>query len=67
MDVNILVDVSGSMTENGKDSVVKYLLYAIKGYADEGKGFSYRLFQWGDAVEEITDLSGLSFQAGSAA
>lgn len=66
MKVNILVDVSGSMTENGKTSVVKYLLHSIEGYAKEEKRLSCRLFQWGNEVEEVADLKGLSFRAGSA-
>lgn len=66
MKVNIFVDVSGSMTENGKDSVVKYLLYSIEGYANEEKRISCRLFRWGNDVEEVLDLSKLSFQVGNA-
>jgi hypothetical protein len=66
MNINILIDVSGSMTENGKDSVVKYLIYALKGYEKEEKRISCRLFQWGNDIEELPDLTKLSFQAGSA-
>lgn len=66
MHINIIVDISGSMTENGKDSVVKYLLNAIEGYAVREKRIAYRLFRWGDEIESISDVSGLSFRKGPA-
>lgn len=65
MDINVIVDVSGSMTENGKDSVVKYLLNAVEGYAAREE-ISYRLFQWGDGIESLPDVSGLAFRQGPA-
>ena len=63
MSLNIIVDVSGSMTENGKDSVVRYLLYAIEGYCKEEKGVDYKVFQWGRQLEELTSPYKLSFDS----
>jgi len=66
MNLNIIVDVSGSMTENGKDSVVKYLLYAIGGFSkDSGLGM-YKIYQWGKQLEEVTETHKISFDSGKA-
>lgn len=57
MNVNVLVDASGSMVENGKEAVVKYLLYAINGYANEDKRLFIKLFLWGSSLKEIESIS----------
>lgn len=66
MSINIIVDVSGSMTENGKDSVVRYLLYAIEGYCKEEKINEYKVFRWGKQLEELAEPYKLSFDSGKA-
>lgn len=49
----ILVDVSGSMMEEGKGSVVRYLLHAIKAlYTDEYTQTDYKIFMWNDEIVE---------------
>lgn len=57
MNINVIVDASGSITENGKESVVKYLIYAINGYVNEDDSFSIKLFQWGSSLKEIESIS----------
>lgn len=63
ININIIVDVSGSMTENGKDSVARYLLYAIEGYCKEEKISEFKVFQWGKQFEELTEPYKLSFDS----
>ncbi len=64
MNMNIIVDVSGSMTENGKDSVVKYLLYAIDGFSRDNNLGEYKIFQWGKRLDEVVEPFKLSFDSG---
>ena len=64
MNVNIIVDVSGSMIENGKDSVVKYLLYAIDGILKDSALEAYKIYQWGKQLEELTEIRKISFDSG---
>lgn len=66
MNVNVLVDASGSMVENGKESVVKYLIYAINGYANEDKRIFIKLFQWGNGIKEIESISKVELGEGRA-
>ena len=66
MNLNIIVDVSGSMTENGKDSVVKYLLYAIDGFSKDSDLEAYKTYQWGKQLEEVTETHKISFDSGKA-
>ncbi|TGX98813.1 hypothetical protein E5357_07565 [Hominisplanchenecus murintestinalis] len=66
MNVNVLVDASGSMTENDKESVVKYLLYAINGYANGDNSFSIKLFQWGNRLIEVESVFKVEIEEGRA-
>lgn len=53
MEKIILVDTSGSMAEEGKKSVVRYMLYAIEGLLhDEWSGYSYRIYLCNSDVKE---------------
>lgn len=63
MNLNIIVDVSGSMTENGKDSVVKYLLYAIDGFSKDSALKAYKTYQWGKQLEELTEIHKITFDS----
>lgn len=54
--VNVVIDVSGSMAEDGKDTVVKYLLNGISGsqrtvFADDELHFYF--YTWGKCAESI--------------
>ena len=49
----VLVDVSGSMMEEGKGSVVRYLLHAIEAlYTNEYTQTDYKIFMWNDEIVE---------------
>lgn len=49
----ILVDTSGSMVEEGKKSVVRYLLYAIEGLLhNEWSGNAYKIYLCNNDVKE---------------
>ena len=61
MNLNVIVDVSGSMTENGKDSVTKYLLYAIDGVLKDIGLEAYKTYQWGEKLEELTETHKILF------
>ncbi len=66
MMIDVLIDVSGSMSENGKDAVVKYLLYAINSYIVENTASSIKMFQWGQDIHEIESTAQIEFGAGKA-
>lgn len=52
----ILMDVSGSMAEDGKESVLRYLVYAIRGIVDDlYPDIPYRFFCWSDCVTPYED------------
>jgi uncharacterized protein with von Willebrand factor type A (vWA) domain len=54
MEKIILVDTSGSMAEEGKKSVIRYLLYAIEGiFSDEWPTIPYRIFLWNEEISEF--------------
>lgn len=53
MEKIILVDTSGSMSEEGKKSVVRYLLYAIEGLLNnEWSGKAYKIYLWNSNIQE---------------
>ena len=56
--VNILVDASGSMAEEDKNAVVKYLLNGICNVSDlsDFDDVSFQLFQWGKVCKRIEDI-----------
>lgn len=58
MKVNVLIDASGSMTENGKISIMKYVINAVEGYSaeEESIDLSLYLYQWGDSIEHISNV-----------
>ena len=50
----ILVDTSGSMAEEGKKSVIRYILYAIDNfYKNEYSGEIASIYLWADKIEKI--------------
>ncbi len=64
MTINVLIDVSGSMCENGKEAIVKYLIYAMNGYIKENMTSSVRLFQWDQNIREIESPTQIEFSSG---
>lgn len=57
-DINIIVDASGSMIEDGKNTVIKYLINGICSAKRNGifGDTSFKLFQWGEETKEIYDM-----------
>ena len=56
--VNIVVDASGSMAEDDKNAVIKYLLNGIcnvMGTTDFGD-IEFALYQWGQQIKKIENL-----------
>jgi len=50
----ILVDTSGSMAEEGKKSVIRYILYAIDNfYKNEYSGEIASIYLWADKIEKF--------------
>ena len=62
--INIIVDTSGSISENGKASVIKNLLFAIGNIfqRDEYSAYDVDLMQWSNRIEKIKNLSHLEFK-----
>lgn len=60
--LNVLIDTSGSMAEDCKSAVVKYLLNAIASHEDEYECKKYYLI--GDRYEQVTDILGLKIVYG---
>ena len=62
--INIIVDTSGSISEDGKASVVKNLLYIIQNIfqRDEYNAYDVNLMQWSNRLEKIENLSRLEFK-----
>lgn len=59
----ILVDVSGSMIEEGKSSVVRYLLYAIEAlHTNEYLQTNYKIFMWNDEIVEYEPEAKIVFK-----
>lgn len=56
--VNIVVDASGSMAEDDKNAVVKYLLNGISNIMDtsEFPDVEFALYQWGQTSKKIESL-----------
>ena len=56
--VNIVIDASGSMVEDGKNAVVKYLLNGIISASkkNEFKDLEFELFQWGKETKKIDNI-----------
>ena len=59
--LNILIDISGSMAEDCKNAVVKYLLNAIASH-DEYENKKYYLI--GDQCTQVADIAGLKIAYG---
>lgn len=62
MNVNIVMDGSGSMSENGKVSIMKYIINSAKGYSKEEATITLSLYQWGDKIECLNDLAEFRIQ-----
>ena len=62
MNVNIVMDGSGSMSENGKVSIMKYIINSAKGYSKEEGTITLFLYQWGDKIECLNDLAEFRIQ-----
>ena len=62
MNVNIVMDGSGSMSENGKVSIMKYIINSAKGYSKEEGTITLSLYQWGDKIECLNDLAEFRIQ-----
>ena len=58
--IQIVVDVSGSMLEDGKSSVVKYLLFAAERLCGQF-GLEPQLWQWGQEVAPLESAEQLVF------
>lgn len=58
----IVIDASGSMAEEGKKSVIRYLLHAVEGLArDEYPEAEYKIYAWNETISEFEtkiDFSG---------
>lgn len=56
--VNIVVDASGSMAEDDKNAVVKYLLNGISNIMDTSdfSDVEFALYQWGQTSKKIESL-----------
>ncbi|MCM1233238.1 MAG: VWA domain-containing protein [Ruminococcus flavefaciens] len=56
--VNIVVDASGSMAEDDKNAVVKYLLNGISNITDTSDFYdvNFVLYQWGQSSKKIEDI-----------
>ena len=56
--VNIVVDASGSMAEDDKNAVVKYLLNGINNIMDTSDFYDveFVLYQWGQTSKKIESL-----------
>lgn len=56
--VNIVVDSSGSMKEDDKNAVVKYLLNGINNILEkeEFKDYEFEVFQWGACTKKFENL-----------
>lgn len=56
--VNILVDASGSMAEDDKNAVVKYLLNGISNVIEssEFQDIEFAFYQWGKTSKKIDSL-----------
>lgn len=53
MEKIIIVDASGSMAEEGKKSVVRYLIYAIKGIMEDCyPDMEYRIVLWNEKISD---------------
>lgn len=61
INVNIVMDGSGSMSENGKVSIMKYIINSAEGYSEEGT-ITLSLYQWGDKIEPLNDLAEFRIQ-----
>lgn len=57
INVNIVMDASGSMSENGKVSIMKYIINSAEGYSKEEGTITLSLYQWGDKIEPLNDLA----------
>lgn len=64
MNINILIDASGSMVENGKISIVKYVINAAVGYSKADGSMDLSLYQWGDSIERLNSLGEYRVQGG---
>lgn len=64
----ILADISGSMEQDGKGAVARYLLYAIEAlYREEFPDAEYRIFLWNDEITEYDSEKKIVFQGKSSA
>ena len=56
--VNIIVDASGSMAEDDKNAVIKYLLNGICNVmgTPDFEGIEFALYQWGQDSKKIENL-----------
>lgn len=61
--VDILVDTSGSMIENGKEAVIKNLIYTISRILrkEEYQEYQVNMLKWSNEVMPIKKLSELRF------
>lgn len=61
--IDIIVDISGSISENGKAAVVKYLLYSIKNIfmREEYSKYKVNLLQWSDKMMDVNSIAELRF------
>lgn len=57
--INVLIDVSGSMNEDGKLSALKYLLYAITNVIREQYNdvIDYEFVQWSTEITKLEKLN----------
>lgn len=61
--VDILIDTSGSMAEDGKYAVIQNLIYTISRVLkkDEYKSYQVNILQWSENIEVIRKVSDLQF------
>lgn len=62
--IEVIVDTSGSITENGKSAVVKYMLYTIKNLCERDRygKFKVEIFGWAERIMPINSISELVFK-----
>lgn len=63
--VNIVMDASGSMSENGKVSIMKYVINSAEGHSREDGTITISIYQWGDKIEPLNNLAEFRIQDAS--
>lgn len=62
--INVVIDASGSMVEDGKSSVVQYILNGLNNVREheEFKNYKFSLFQWSEESKELESLERIKLE-----